>query len=78
MRLGESINTYDPALALRGERGNFLVKTPGGEELMVTCEPGQTFGNIRWHGHQNQQPFLVTKISEAVTLKGITPITEAA
>ena len=78
MKLGESINTYDPALALRGESGNFLVRTPGGEELMITCKPGETFGKVRWAGHQNQQPFLVTKVSEPVRLEGATPITEAA
>ena len=78
MKLGDRINTYDPALALRGETGTYHVVTPGGEELMVTCEPGQSFGNIRWASHHNQRPFLITKVSEPVTLKGATPITEAA
>lgn len=78
MKLGESINTYDPALALRGEHGNFLVVTPGGEELLITCSPGQTLANIQWADQQTKKPFLVTKISEPVQVRGAVPITEAA
>lgn len=78
MRLGQSINTYDPALALKGEQGTFQLVTPGGEELLITCTPEQSFGNVYWANQQNKRPFLITKVSEPVHLEGATPITEAA
>ena len=78
MRLGESINTYDPALARQGEYGTFQVITPGGETLLITCKPGLAFAHIGWADQQNKRPFLVTKVSEPVRLEGATPITEAA
>ncbi len=79
MQLGESINTYDPAIALRDEYGTFLVITPGGEELLITCKPGQTVAGIHWADQQqNRKPFLVTKVSEPANVKGVTPITQAA
>ena len=64
--LGESIKTFDPAVALRGQEGTFLVKTPGGEELLITCKQGNSISNVEWADHHNNQPFMVTKITEPV------------
>ncbi|HLZ49229.1 MAG TPA: hypothetical protein VKP61_00625 [Candidatus Acidoferrum sp.] len=78
MRLGQSINTYDPALALKGETGTFHLTTPGGEELLIECTPESGFGNVYWANQQNKRPFLITKVSEPAHVEGATPITEAA
>lgn len=79
MGLGQSINTYDPVLALRGQTGTFQVKTPSGEEVFLTCHADEGLVGIQW-GSQPQQPFLVTKISEPVTrrLEGSGTIKEIA
>jgi hypothetical protein len=54
LELGESINTYDPAVALKGEYGTFLVKTPGGEEFVVTSRlDWQWFRASAVHHHQD-------------------------
>ena len=74
MKLGESINTYNPSLALKRETGTFHVTTPGGEELTVTCKPGESIAAIEWADPQNNRPFLVTKISEPVTMEGRTAL----
>jgi hypothetical protein len=60
MQLGQTIATYDVALALRGESGKFVVTRPGGETYHVTCEP-QSPGN-----GSNPQPFLIQKVAEPV------------
>ena len=39
MQLGETIATYDVALALRGENGKFDVTSPSGDVFQVTCTP---------------------------------------
>ena len=72
-QLGDSIHTYDPGVALRGENGTFRVTTPGGEELFITCTPG-AIANLHWADSENKRPFLVTKISEPVTLEGTAPL----
>ncbi len=36
MKLGESIQTYNPTQALKREYGTFEVRTPGGEEHLQT------------------------------------------
>lgn len=68
LQLGDSINTYDPALALRDETGTFMVITPSGDELYITCKPGHSIVSLQWG--VGKQPFLVTKISEPVTVEG--------
>jgi hypothetical protein len=81
MKLGESIQTYNPTLAVRREYGTFQVKTPGGEELFITCKPGEPLA-IEWpdSGNGNKYPFVVTKISEPVPLnlaEHVAPIRQA-
>lgn len=68
MKLGESIQTYNPTQALKREIGTFEVVTPGGEELTINCEPGQTLAGILWTNSENRKPFFVTKIAEPVTM----------
>jgi hypothetical protein len=68
MKLGESIQTYNPTAALKREYGTFEVVTPGGEELTITCKPGDSIANIQWTNTENRKPFLVTKVSEPVML----------
>jgi hypothetical protein len=60
MQLGQTIATYDVALALRGESGKFVVTRPGGETYHVACEL-QSSGN-----GSNPQPFLIQKVAEPV------------
>jgi len=74
LQLGESINTFDPGMALQGEVGTFEVTTPGGEQLYITCKPGDTVANIRWGDVGNKLPFLVTKISEPATRESHQPL----
>lgn len=74
MKLGESIQTYNPTMVLKRETGIFHVKTPGGEELTVTCEPGETLGNIAWTHPDKNNPFVVTKIGEPVATTGYQPL----
>ncbi len=80
MKLGESIQTYNPTLAVRREYGTFQVKTPGGEELFITCKPGEPVG-IEWPDNTgNKLPFVVTKISEPLaltTMEHVAPIRAA-
>jgi hypothetical protein len=67
MQLGETIATYDVALALRGEHGKFDVTSPTGEVYHVTCEPNHSIANLEWAGNRTDpQPFLIRKISEPV------------
>ena len=77
MHLGESIATYDVALALRGESGKFEVTSPTGEIYHVTCKPGHSIASLEWSGNSTQpRPFLVRKVAEPVSLdhgKGSTP-----
>jgi len=69
MQLGETIATYDVALALRGESGKFDVTSPTGEVYHVTCEPNHFISNLEWAGNRSDpQPFLIRKISEPVSL----------
>jgi len=70
--LGQSINTFDPAEALNDEYGTFKVTTPGGDYFYVTCTPGHSITSLTWGNNANRQPFLVTKISEPVTLDNMT------
>lgn len=74
LQLGDSINTYDPGVALKGEHGTFLVTTPGGEELTITCKPGDSIPNLQWTDSGNKRPFMVTKISEPVTREAHAPL----
>jgi hypothetical protein len=71
MQLGETIATYDVALALRGESGKFDVTSPTGEVYHVTCEPNHSIANLEWAGNRTDpQPFLIRKISEPVSPDG--------
>jgi hypothetical protein len=74
MQLGETIATYDVALALRGESGKFEVKSPGGEIFHVTCKPNLSISSFEWSGSKAEvQPFLVRKVAEPVSLQaGVT------
>jgi len=76
MHLGETIATYDVALALRGESGKFEVTSPTSEIFHVTCKPNQSISNLEWAGSKTApQPFLIRKIAEPVSLeqgKGMT------
>jgi len=80
MKLGESISTYNPTQALKREYGTFEVKTPNGEELTMTCEPGKP-PVITWPDNgTNELPFVVTKISEPLVLNNtehVAPIRQA-
>jgi len=77
MQLGESINTYDPAEALREEIGTFRVKVPAGCELVLTHNSkGET--RLGWGPKQQQEPFLITKISEPAHTSETVPITKIA
>jgi hypothetical protein len=68
MQLGETIATYDVALALRGETGKFNVTSPTGEVYHVTCEPNHSIANLEWAGNRTDpQPFLICKIAEPVS-----------
>lgn len=69
MQLGETIATYDVALALRGESGKFEVTSPTGEIFHVTSKPDYSISNLEWSGGKTApQPFLVRKIAEPVSL----------
>lgn len=78
MKLGESIQTYNPIAALKRETGTFQVTTPGGEELTVTCKPGDSIANIQWATPENNKPFVVTKLYEPVNYtEHVAPIRQA-
>jgi hypothetical protein len=67
MQLGETIATYDVALALRGESGKFVVTSPAGEIYHVACEPQHSIVNLQSSGSgSNPQPFLIQKVAEPV------------
>jgi len=68
MQLGETIATYDVALALRGESGKFDVTSPTGEIYHVTCKPNHSITNLQCSGNAaNPQPFLIRKVAEPVS-----------
>ena len=68
MQLGETIATYDVALALRGESGKFEVTTPAGETFHVSCKPNHSISSFEWSGGKTvPQPFLVRKVAEPVS-----------
>ena len=68
MQLGETIATYDVALALRGESGKFDVTSPSGEIYHVACNPNHSITNLQWSGSgANPQPFLIRKVAEPVS-----------
>ncbi len=67
MQLGETIATYDVALALRGESGKFDVTSPTGEIYHVTCTPNHSISNLEWSGNRSDShPFLIRKVAEPV------------
>ena len=67
MQLGETIATYDVALALRGENGKFDVTSPSGDMFQVTSKPNHAITNLQWAGcKSNSQPFLIRKVAEPV------------
>lgn len=67
MQLGETIATYDVALALRGESGKFDVTSPNGEMFHVTCKPDHSITNLQWSGNKAQtHPFLIRKVAEPI------------
>jgi hypothetical protein len=79
MKLGETIQTYNPTLAVKREYGTFQVKTPNGEELFITCKPGEPV-QLEWGDTGNNRlPFFVTKISEPIpmTTEHVAPIRQA-
>jgi hypothetical protein len=68
MQLGETIATYDVALALRGESGKFDVTSPTGDMYHLTCTPNHSITNLRWSGNgMPPQPFLIRKVAEPVS-----------
>jgi hypothetical protein len=68
MQLGETIATYDVALALRGESGKFDVTSPAGEIYHITCKPNDSITNLQYSGNgANPQPFLIRKVAETVS-----------
>jgi hypothetical protein len=70
MQLGETIATYDVALALRGESGKFEVTSPTGEIYNVTCKPNHSISNLEWSGNKTEaQPFLIRKVAEPVSIE---------
>src|SRR3984957_13809072 len=71
MKLNDSITAYDIAEALQGETGKFEVTSPTGERYFVTCQPGHSIVSLEWAGSEpNQQPFLVRKVAQPVSLEG--------
>ena len=67
MQLGETIATYDVALALRGESGKFDVTSPTGDIYHVTCAPNHSISNLEWAGNGKEpHPFLIRKVAEPV------------
>jgi len=74
MQLGETIATYDVALALRGESGKFEVTSPGGEVFHVTCKSSHSISSFEWSGSKAEvQPFLIRKVAEPVSQqRGVT------
>jgi hypothetical protein len=67
MQLGETIATYDIALALRGENGKFEVTSPAGETYRVTCQPNHSISSWEWSGDRTEsRPFLIRKVAEPV------------
>jgi len=79
MQLGETIATYDVALALRGESGKFEVTSPTGEVYHVTCTPNHSISNLEWSGNKTEaQPFLIRKVAEPVPEQGKTAASGAA
>jgi hypothetical protein len=68
MQLGETIATYDVALALRGESGKFEVTSPAGETFHVTCKPNHSIASFEWSGSKaDAQPFMIRKVAEPVS-----------
>jgi hypothetical protein len=68
MQLGETIATYDIALALRGENGKFEVTSPAGEIYRVTCQPNHSISSLEWSGDRSEsRPFMIRKVAEPVT-----------
>lgn len=68
MQLGETIATYDVALALRGETGKFEVTSPAGETYHVTCKPNHSISSFEWSGNRpDAQPFLIRKVAGPVS-----------
>lgn len=68
MQLGETIATYDVALALRGENGKFDVTSPTGELYQVICSPDHSITNLQCSGNgANHQPFLIRKVAQPVS-----------
>ena len=68
MQLGETIATYDIALALRGESGKFDVTSPTGEIFHLSFKSGHSITNLEWSGDgANHQPFLIRKVAEPVS-----------
>lgn len=65
MQLGETIATYDVALALRGESGKFEVPSPTGKIFHVTCKPNHSISTFQWSGDgKDPQPFLIRKVAQ--------------
>jgi hypothetical protein len=70
MQLGETIATYDVALALRGESGKFEVTSPAGEIYHVTCKLNQSITNLECSENKSEaQPFLIRKVAEPVSME---------
>jgi hypothetical protein len=68
MQLGETIATYDIALALRGESGKFDVTSPAGETYRVVCKPDSSISSLEWSGDgADSHPFLIRKVAEPVS-----------
>jgi hypothetical protein len=68
MQLGETIATYDVAMALRGESGKFDITSPTGEIFHVTCKPVPIISSLEWSGNGTvNQPFLIQKVAEPVS-----------
>jgi hypothetical protein len=79
MQLGETIATYDVALALRGESGKFDVTSPNGETYHVTCAPNHSITKMEWSGNgSNPQPFLIRKVAEPVAVEALKSSGETA
>jgi hypothetical protein len=68
MQLGETIATYDVAMALRGESGKFDITSPTGEIFHVTCRPVPMISSLEWSGNGTaNQPFLIQKVAEPMS-----------
>jgi hypothetical protein len=71
MKLGDSINTYDPTIELKGEFGTFRVTSPNGKSLYVRCGADSPPTIVQWGEPRNPEIFTVTKVGEKANVTNL-------